>query len=228
MSGVYGRLTQNYVKKFQQEQGLPANGIVGTYTRAKIAGICREGSLIPSPLYPTSSYPDSIKLRISDNHTIALPLNTIPSLILNELKTAGKINKAYLSLSLVQENAICGGSNPGTNVYGDCTTNSYSFQNIPDGVSLTKDLDLRNSISTNDFSKRYKIKGYLYYSPNSISSPDTLDYQLANKINFSQNSIDYSKLYKVETDWFDLNKDSKILAFKMSDRMHTQTIIMCL
>lgn len=40
VSGYFGVLTQSYVVKFQQQQGLPALGIVGTLTRAAIAKVC--------------------------------------------------------------------------------------------------------------------------------------------------------------------------------------------
>lgn len=40
VGGYFGKLTQRYVIQFQQEQGLPAYGIVGSLTRAKIASVC--------------------------------------------------------------------------------------------------------------------------------------------------------------------------------------------
>ncbi len=39
VTGYFGRITESYVIKFQQEQGLPAYGIVGALTRAKIARV---------------------------------------------------------------------------------------------------------------------------------------------------------------------------------------------
>ncbi|MBI5469932.1 peptidoglycan-binding protein [Candidatus Kaiserbacteria bacterium] len=43
VGGYFGRLTHKYVVQFQQEQGLPAYGIVGSLTRAKIAEVCGKG-----------------------------------------------------------------------------------------------------------------------------------------------------------------------------------------
>ena len=40
VTGFFGRMTQSYVVRFQQEQGLPAFGIVGSMTRAAIAKAC--------------------------------------------------------------------------------------------------------------------------------------------------------------------------------------------
>ena len=40
--GIFGRITQSYVIRFQQEQGLPAFGIVGSMTRAEIASVCGD------------------------------------------------------------------------------------------------------------------------------------------------------------------------------------------
>jgi PKD repeat protein len=40
VGGYFGRLTQQYVVQFQQENNLPSYGIVGTLTRAKIAQLC--------------------------------------------------------------------------------------------------------------------------------------------------------------------------------------------
>ena len=40
VTGYFGRLTQQNVIRFQQEQGLPAYGIVGPLTRAAIATVC--------------------------------------------------------------------------------------------------------------------------------------------------------------------------------------------
>jgi hypothetical protein len=42
-SGFFGGQTQRYLVKFQQEHGLPAFGIAGTLTRAKIAEVCSSG-----------------------------------------------------------------------------------------------------------------------------------------------------------------------------------------
>lgn len=40
VTGFFGRITQDYVIKFQKEQGLPSLGIVGSMTRASIAKAC--------------------------------------------------------------------------------------------------------------------------------------------------------------------------------------------
>lgn len=51
VGGYFGNITQRYVVQFQSEQGLPAYGIAGTLTRAKIAGVC-GGQTIPIPICP--------------------------------------------------------------------------------------------------------------------------------------------------------------------------------
>jgi hypothetical protein len=43
VAGVFGRKTQNYLIQFQKKHGLPAFGVAGTLTRAKIAEVCRSG-----------------------------------------------------------------------------------------------------------------------------------------------------------------------------------------
>ncbi|MBY0539393.1 peptidoglycan-binding protein [Patescibacteria group bacterium] len=56
-TGFFGRLTQSYVVKFQQEKGLPAFGIVGSLTRAKIAEWCgkgQTGTTGTNPVTPTT------------------------------------------------------------------------------------------------------------------------------------------------------------------------------
>lgn len=40
VTGYFGKLTEKYVIQFQKEHGLPAYGIVGSMTRAKIAEVC--------------------------------------------------------------------------------------------------------------------------------------------------------------------------------------------
>src|SRR5258708_1786121 len=40
VTGYFGRLTENNVKRFQREQSLPAYGYVGPRTRAAIARVC--------------------------------------------------------------------------------------------------------------------------------------------------------------------------------------------
>lgn len=40
VSGFFGRMTQQYIVRFQQEHGLPAFGTVGVLTRAKIKQVC--------------------------------------------------------------------------------------------------------------------------------------------------------------------------------------------
>ncbi len=42
VGGIFGRTTQRYLIQFQTEQGLPAFGIAGSFTRAKIAGACEN------------------------------------------------------------------------------------------------------------------------------------------------------------------------------------------
>src|SRR3989344_4421931 len=47
VGGYFGNLTHKYVVRFQTEQGLPAFGIAGSLTRAKIASVC--GGQKPQP-----------------------------------------------------------------------------------------------------------------------------------------------------------------------------------
>jgi PKD repeat protein len=47
--GYFGRLTQQYVVRFQQANGLPAYGIVGSLTRAAIARSCGGSTPTPNP-----------------------------------------------------------------------------------------------------------------------------------------------------------------------------------
>ena len=47
VSGFFGKNTERYVKKFQQQNNLPAFGIAGSQTRAKIASMC--GGVTPRP-----------------------------------------------------------------------------------------------------------------------------------------------------------------------------------
>ncbi|MBX9765159.1 hypothetical protein K2X83_00790, partial [Patescibacteria group bacterium] len=56
-TGFFGRLSQSYVVKFQQEKGLPAFGIVGSLTRAKIAESCGKGQTGTTPTTPTGTSP---------------------------------------------------------------------------------------------------------------------------------------------------------------------------
>src|SRR3989344_4389891 len=48
VSGYFGKLTQQYVTRFQNQYGLPAFGIAGSLTRAKIAEVC-GGQVLPPP-----------------------------------------------------------------------------------------------------------------------------------------------------------------------------------
>ncbi len=57
--GYFGALTEQYVKRFQTQYGLPAFGIVGSLTRAKIAELC-GGVPTPVPPAPTSPIPQPI------------------------------------------------------------------------------------------------------------------------------------------------------------------------
>ncbi len=54
VGGFFGRLTQSYVQRFQQEQGLPAYGLVGSMTRVRIAEVCGKRVATPRqcPVYP--------------------------------------------------------------------------------------------------------------------------------------------------------------------------------
>ena len=57
VSGFFGKNTERYVKKFQQQNNLPAFGIAGSQTRAKIASLC--GGVTPRPNTPFSATPTS-------------------------------------------------------------------------------------------------------------------------------------------------------------------------
>ena len=46
VGGYFGNLTHKYVVQFQREQGLPAFGIAGSLTRAKIAQACGGGAVV--------------------------------------------------------------------------------------------------------------------------------------------------------------------------------------
>ena len=52
VSGYFGKLTQQFVTKFQNKYGLPAFGIAGSLTRAKIASVCGGGPVV-IPQLPT-------------------------------------------------------------------------------------------------------------------------------------------------------------------------------
>jgi len=62
--GVFGRITQGYVVRFQREQGLPAFGIVGSMTRARIASVCGSTTTTTTTTTTTGTtfaftYPDA-------------------------------------------------------------------------------------------------------------------------------------------------------------------------
>ena len=57
ISGYFGKVTESYVIRFQQEQGLPAFGLVGPMTRAKIAEVC--GGITPPTSASFSASPTS-------------------------------------------------------------------------------------------------------------------------------------------------------------------------
>jgi peptidoglycan hydrolase-like protein with peptidoglycan-binding domain len=63
-TGYFGRLTREYVIRFQKEQGLPAFGIVGMMTRQKIASVCGCGAQTPCGSLPTSQATTSPKVTI--------------------------------------------------------------------------------------------------------------------------------------------------------------------
>jgi hypothetical protein len=51
VSGYFGRSTQQYLTRFQAANGLPAYGIAGTLTRAKIADVCKSGGTPSCPVF---------------------------------------------------------------------------------------------------------------------------------------------------------------------------------
>ncbi len=50
VGGYFGKLTQTYLIKFQDREGLPAFGIAGSLTRAKIAQVCGGTTTPPTPV----------------------------------------------------------------------------------------------------------------------------------------------------------------------------------
>src|SRR3989344_2124906 len=54
VSGYFGKLTQQLVTKFQNKYGLPAFGIVGSLTRAKIAQVC--AGVFTNPPRPIANF----------------------------------------------------------------------------------------------------------------------------------------------------------------------------
>lgn len=57
VSGFFGRTTQKYLVQFQSQHGLPAFGIAGTLTRAKIAEVCKGGGAVtPGPICPAIGF----------------------------------------------------------------------------------------------------------------------------------------------------------------------------
>ena len=50
ITGFFGRTTQTYVQQFQREEGLPAFGVVGAMTRARIAAVCARAERQACPV----------------------------------------------------------------------------------------------------------------------------------------------------------------------------------
>ncbi|GEM_PF-2019590 len=106
VGGYFGKLTQKYVIEFQNQHGLPAFGIAGSLTRAKIAQVCGGGNtVIPLPtLYiatPVSGQtvvPDS-SIRIEWGGT---NLNA-SGLLLNITLTSGNTER-HLATNVLAEN----------------------------------------------------------------------------------------------------------------------------
>ena len=66
VTGYFGKVTESYVIRFQNEHGLPAFGIVGRLTRAKIQEVCggpTQGNFIASP----QSGPAPLVVQFSTN-----------------------------------------------------------------------------------------------------------------------------------------------------------------
>ena len=81
ITGFFGRITQSYVVKFQQEQNLPAFGIVGSMTRASIAKVCKSTTPTPPPYACTMEYRpvcgmpkycEKVKVALGSTHECAL------------------------------------------------------------------------------------------------------------------------------------------------------------
>lgn len=65
--GFFGKLTHKYIVQFQSEQGLPAFGIAGSLTRAKIASVCGSGVSVQPDSDTTSSSGTLFTLLEGDN-----------------------------------------------------------------------------------------------------------------------------------------------------------------
>lgn len=78
VSGFYGKVTQKYVAQFQQQHGLPAFGITGTLTRAKISEVCKQVAVdtpvISCPMYSRPVCTANQKLVESEKDARGCPL----------------------------------------------------------------------------------------------------------------------------------------------------------
>lgn len=66
VTGYFGRITQGYVIQFQKEQGLPAFGIAGQLTRARIATVCNQSSTVQTN-NTNNSNPSSNTTQVTSN-----------------------------------------------------------------------------------------------------------------------------------------------------------------
>ncbi len=76
VGGYFGARTEQYVKRFQTENGLPSFGIVGSLTRAKIVQIC--GGMPPVPPVPPTPPCDLISAALGQCQSVSPDPTKVP------------------------------------------------------------------------------------------------------------------------------------------------------
>lgn len=104
MTGYFGVLTHRSVVRFQQEQGLPAFGIVGPMTRAAIARVCGTAT-VPPPSTTTCTFNGT---TIADGESVlAYASSTVPwqRQCVSETRTCvkGVLTGSYKNASCVEQ-----------------------------------------------------------------------------------------------------------------------------
>ncbi len=80
VSGYFGKTTEMYLIKFQSEQGLPAFGIAGSLTRAKIAQLCGlVATTSTSPPNAPQNGPTSIVVNAVSGRTVSFTFTNLPT-----------------------------------------------------------------------------------------------------------------------------------------------------
>lgn len=121
VSGVFGRLTHNYVIRFQNENGLPAYGVVGSLTREKIKIACLGGIVPQKPIV------DSLKVEAT---------NTGVSKVLGPYN----VNSGSKSWSLAE-----------SGMYQEGTDLTKVTGKVTKEISLIYNRDNKNRISVNTY-----------------------------------------------------------------------------